>query len=222
MSESDIGTIGRPTEKWAFFMILSAFFVVDLALVVTGRIQPFDDALLDAIIRTRSDALTFLFKAITFCGNSWTVVVLCLLIVLLPGRMKIGIPVTLAVSVGSLVQMVVKALIARPRPDATGWLVDETTFSFPSGHSNISMIFWGALLVLLGRALISKDRLHAAVLLRVCFAVFAALIGFSRAYLGVHYPSDIIGGWLLALALLFAFFAIYDNAWPAKWRVPFT
>ena len=212
--------IRNPAVKWVFFALFAALFAADLWLVVTGRIQPFDEAILKAIISTRTDLLTIRFMAVTFCGNSWTVVGLCIFIVILPGRMKIGIPVSLAVAAGSLVQTIFKTLVARPRPDAAGWLVEESTYSFPSGHSNISIIFWVALLVLLGRVLISKDRVFAAVFLQICFAALAVLIGFSRMYLGVHYPSDVLGGWLLAGALLIVFFAVYDNIWPAKWRVP--
>ena len=202
-----------------FLIIFALLFAVDLVLVVTGLVQPFDDAVLAAIIGIRTDALTHVFRAVTFCGNTWSVVVLCLLLMILPGRMKIGLPVTLMVVAGFLVQTLFKMLIARPRPDAAFWLVDESTYSFPSGHSNINMIIWIALFVLVGRLLISKNHRTAAFILRIVFAAIAVLIGFSRLYLGVHYPSDVLGGWFLAGTLLIVFFLLYEKIWPAKWRL---
>ena len=205
--------------KRLFLIIFVLLFTVDLVLVVSGLMQPFDDAVLAAIIGIRTDALTHVFRTITFCGNTWSVVVLCVLLIVLPGRMKVGLPVTLMVVAGFLVQTLLKTLVARPRPDAAFWLVEETTFSFPSGHSNINMIIWIALFVLVGRALLLKNHRTAAFVLRIVFAAIAVLIGFSRLYLGVHYPSDVLGGWLLAGTLLIVFFLLYEKIWPAKWRL---
>ncbi|MCL1895645.1 MAG: phosphatase PAP2 family protein [Clostridiales bacterium] len=122
---------------------------------------------------------------------------------------------------GSAIQILLQDLIARPRPDIANRLVDETSFSFPSGHTNASLIFWVALLILVGRALVLQGNPLAAGLLRVLFFVFSVLIGLSRLYLGVHYPSDVFGGWMLAAMLLVIFFAFYDNVWPSKWRMSY-
>ena len=200
-------------------IVFFALFALDLSLVTTGRTQGFDEALLAVFTGLRQDALTVVFRAITFCGNQLTMVGLCVFIIILPGRMKIGLPVSFMMIAGLLAQSALKTLVARPRPDAGNWLIIETGYSFPSGHANESMIFWAALLILLGRILIRRDKRFAAGLLRFAFAVFAVLVGLSRLYLGVHYPSDVIGGWLLAGIILTLSFAVYDNLWPQKWRV---
>ena len=196
-------------------------FALCLVLVVAGKTQSFDESALVFFSSIRSDALTSFFRGVTFCGNPWTVVFMCIFIIALPERMKIGVPVSLLVAAGALSHTIIKEVVSRLRPDAAGWLIelDDTSYSFPSGHSNIGMIFWVALLFLVSRMLIQNDFLLAAVLLRAAFAVFAVLIGLSRPYLGVHYPSDILGGWLLAWMFLFGFFAFYDSVWPAKWRI---
>ncbi|QKW18026.1 phosphatase PAP2 family protein [Kitasatospora sp. NA04385] len=83
--------------------------------------------------------------------------------------------------------------LARPRPPAAGWAFDASAFSFPSGHAFTSALSAGLLAVAVARARPSATRAAttAAVL-------FAAVIGFTRVYLGVHWPLDVLGGWLLA------------------------
>ena len=90
-----------------------------------------------------------------------------------------------------------KLLFERPRPDLWEQLVVETSFSFPSGHAMASMGL-GLLLAYLvwrtGWAMSSK------VAVWVALAVYVIIIGLSRLYLGVHYPSDILAGWLISAA----------------------
>lgn len=226
MAENPINSKSLTPAKWFFFFIFTAFFIIDLCFVITGRLQALDDNLLALFINTRSDAFTVFFRAVTFCGDQTTVIVLCVIIIILPSRAKIGLPVALMTGVGTAVQSIIKDAVARPRPDMGNWLVGETDwlgfsfgYSFPSGHANASMIFWVALAILAGRVLILKGKPRAASVLRVVFFIFAVLIGISRLYLGVHYPSDVFGGWMLAGLLLIVFFALYKKFWPVKWRV---
>jgi len=212
--------------KWFFLAAFAALFVIDLWFVVTGRAQGLDNSILAVFFAARDNILTIIFRLITFCGDQATLIALCVLIVALPGRMKVGLPVALMTGIGAAVQTIIKELVARPRPDMGNWLVGETDwlgfglgYSFPSGHANTSMIFWVALLVLIGRHLITQNKPRAAVILRVVFFVFAVLVGLSRLYLGVHYPSDVFGGWMLAGLLLIVFFTLYDKYWPVKWRI---
>jgi membrane-associated phospholipid phosphatase len=68
---------------------------------------------------------------------------------------------------------------------------EEETYAFPSGHANTSFVFWGYLALLLRRRLIT-----------VISAVMILLIGLSRIYLGQHWPTDVLGGWLIGGLLL--------------------
>lgn len=101
----------------------------------------------------------------------------------------------------------VKQVYQRPRPPLKH-LVTETSFSFPSGHAMGSMIFFGSLIFLM--PLITNHRLLRSFLKSLCFGMIF-LIGLSRIYLGVHYLSDIIGGYLLGLTWLFATYPLYQK-----------
>ena len=87
--------------------------------------------------------------------------------------------------------IVLKLLFERQRPDLWQHLVNEDTFSFPSGHAMGSMAI-GLTVVLLAW------RTKWRVPITVAAALYVVFIGFSRLYLGVHYPTDILAGWLLA------------------------
>jgi len=133
---------------------------------------------------------------------------------------EVGAPVAVTTGVGAVVQTLLKYAIARPRPDQTLWLVPESGYSFPSGHSNGSLILYMFLAILIGRWLILHAKPVSAMVLRIVLAVLVVFIGLSRIFLGVHYPTDIIGGWLLGSALLTLFLILYDTYWPKRLERP--
>ena len=212
-----------------FALIVFVLLAIDIWLVVSGLTQAADERVMEAFYSVRSGPLTAFFRVITFCGNTYSLLGLCILVIILPGRMKIGVPVALMVAVGSIAQTVLKAIVARPRPDQGLWLIslsdNELYQSFPSGHANASLIFWLALAILLGRSLTRgnrpapEGRRFAAGFFGVIFVALAMLIAVSRLYLGVHYATDVLGGWLLAGLVLILGFLAYDRLWPAKWRL---
>ena len=108
-----------------------------------------------------------------------------------------------------LTNLGLKELAARPRPDAALALVEATGYAFPSGHSVFAFTFFGALIYLLGEV---EGFTNHPVLLRAAQGALAFLIlviGGSRVYLGVHWPSDVIGGYLLGSLCLAAVVAVY-------------
>jgi undecaprenyl-diphosphatase len=105
----------------------------------------------------------------------------------------------MAIPTGMLANNGIKHLVQRPRPVLDDPLLRLTTFSFPSGHAIAATLFYGALLlVLLAHERRPPVRLAAVVLV----AGMVALVAFSRAYLGVHYLSDVLAGICLGVAWL--------------------
>lgn len=139
------------------------------------------------------DRIMLFFTAL---GSRWVMIPLAVLIALvLVARRRWASAVFwgLAVGGGVLLNLAAKHSFARIRPALWPSLAPETTFSFPSGHSVGSMAFVVALSVLTWRT-----RWRWPVL--ICGSLFVFLVGLSRIYLGVHYPSDVIAAWAAALA----------------------
>ena len=142
----------------------------------------------------RTDMLTPLMKFVTFLGNGGWFWILCAVVLLaVPKTRKTGYAAVLSLIFGVIVtNLLLKNIVARPRPFAEiealiPLIAKPTDFSFPSGHTTAS--FAVALVML--RMLPKKIGIPAVVL--------AALVAFSRLYLGVHYPTDVLTGFVVAL-----------------------
>lgn len=105
----------------------------------------------------------------------------------------------LTIAGSELLAVLMKILINRERPDPSAALLIETSASFPSGHALIALSFYGFLAYAFARA--RRSLFARAVIVCSALALITA-IGVSRIYLGVHWPSDILGGYILALFLL--------------------
>ena len=142
----------------------------------------------------RTDMLTPFMKIVTFLGNGGWFWILCAVVLLaVPKTRKTGYAAVLSLIFGVIVtNLLLKNIVARPRPFAEiealiPLIAKPTDFSFPSGHTTAS--FAVALVML--RMLQKKIGIPAVVL--------AALVAFSRLYLGVHYPTDVLTGFVVAL-----------------------
>ena len=124
---------------------------------------------------------------------------LCLLLLILPQtRMTFGVPLS-AGSLGTmLLNSIVKHLVQRPRPEGVH-LVSEQGFSFSSGHSITSMFFYGLAIWLVWRY-VENPRVRGV--LTVLLAIPMLLVGPTRIYLGVHYPTDVLAAWCLGFAAI--------------------
>jgi undecaprenyl-diphosphatase len=102
-----------------------------------------------------------------------------------------------AVAGGQALSTLLKAGVDRPRPDLVSHLVNETSLSFPSGHAMVSAVTYLTLGSLAARFLPG----HTTKIFVLCLAVLTTLlVGVSRVYLGVHWPSDVLAGWCAGFA----------------------
>jgi undecaprenyl-diphosphatase len=183
--------------------------------------EGFDLAAMQAAYGIRDDFLNVIAGFITHAGDTAVIAGICVVLVVLPTRVRFGIPAAGAAVVAGLVQYVLKRLVERSRPDEAMWLIPEDGYSFPSGHANASFVFYIFLMILLRRYFILGKSYGAANLVFVAMPLLVAAIGASRVYLGVHYPTDIIGGWLLGSILLIIIVTLYDIFYPVKYRISF-
>lgn len=159
-----------------------------------GNVQPAEVRILEALQSISTPLLTHFFHSITILGNTETVLIILPLLGLLLIRLNMTRGFTHLVLVcaagGGALTMLLKDFFERARP-ALG-LLDAPGYSFPSGHSIISLCLFGSLAYLLVNASISSRQKRVGFV--VCLLLVLG-IGFSRMYLGVHYPTDVIAGY---------------------------
>lgn len=190
--------LGR-RDPWPIVGILCAiaFFVV-AALVVRRGSLPFDEAFA-AIVQGLAIPRA-LWQACSRAGGGILIVVgvLFVVVALLAHRPRLAVIVAATLIASTLFTDVVKDVVARPRPPGAA-LVLTSGFSFPSGHTLNSTTTYGLLAVVAWRSgLPHAIRLTAAVV----GVTLPILIGLSRIALDVHYPSDVLGGWLAGVAFV--------------------
>jgi undecaprenyl-diphosphatase len=186
--------MARPTPASLLGGIVA---VIGLALlVITDASDAFDRAIIDAVRdRDVSNALAFL-GPITELGSTGAVTIVAMLTFAVGaaiGPWRHGLIGALTIGLASLGVQLVKATISRDRPSILEPIIVEHGFSFPSGHATLSMVAYGVLGVL-----VSRSRLAPALRTAVVFAlgVLVVLVGASRVWLGVHFPTDVIAGWI--------------------------
>jgi len=108
------------------------------------------------------------------------------------GRKKLSVLLLLAVSLGTMLSNILKFIFARPRPDLVAHVVQVHTMSFPSGHALVSAVTYLTIGALLAHDQ-SSFRVKAYIL--GVAILLSILVGISRVYLGVHYPTDVLAGW---------------------------
>lgn len=163
--------------------------------------NPIDDAIWQASLTWRTGPLDTSFSVLTQAFNTLPMTIYVL--VALGGftwRYRSAWPLATlggTMILAPLAVIVLKNLIDRPRPSLTHRLVEELTFSFPSGHSTSTAAFCAALFLTAYPALTQRGRRA----LGVGLGALAMTIGFSRIYVGVHWASDVLGGLALGLAI---------------------
>lgn len=176
-------------------------------LVIDGGRARFDETLLLALrepghpdIPRGPDWLPQVMKDITALGGPAILTLLSITVVgflLLEGKGRIALLVAASVLGGLLLVAALKHGFHRPRPGIVPHLTTETTTSFPSGHSMLSAVTYLTLGTLLARHYLDYRLKFFFIAAAVSIAF---LVGLSRVYLGVHYPTDVLGGWCAGVA----------------------
>ena len=177
--------------------------------VQTGYLDGFDDAVRYRVYSIRSEKLTMFWKLITHSGDRDTVILLGVVLLLVKSlRKKYGVKFAIAALSSTALYQGMKYIFQRPRPDIALRLIEESEYSFPSGHSMNCLVSYGILAYLLLRYC---ENRKLAKLLSVGLGLIIILIGLSRVYVGVHFPTDVIGGWSLGIAVLVAMMYAFEK-----------
>jgi undecaprenyl-diphosphatase len=184
----------------AFIVSLVVVVVLGLALqqaFVHNGPTPFDAHVTRWFVDHRSDTLTSLMRVATWLGSSWVIVPLAVVVVTflaLRYPAVLAVYLALAVAGASLLSVLTKHIISRDRPPEPVHLAHITTSSFPSGHATQAAATYLALAVI-ATCLVRPTKTRA--LIWTATTLVIALVGVSRVYLGVHWATDVLGGWLL-------------------------
>ena len=193
-------------RKKNLYVIPLLLFIIDFVLIHLQLMETADQTVYQLTQLMKCDIMTQFFKLCSFLGSTYFYVVTIALLVLLKSRKDIytGIHLLIIQAINRLIKFIIK----RPRPDEIFHLVQETNYSFPSGHSMSAMAGYGLWIIE-----VKNSNLKYKNGLVVILGLMIFLIGLSRIYLGVHYFSDVIGGFLLSLSyILFIYYhtSFYD------------
>jgi undecaprenyl-diphosphatase len=126
---------------------------------------------------------------------------------LLSGRRRTALFVLVSTASGALATLLLKGFFARPRPDLLPHGDFVTTASFPSGHAMLSAIVYLTLGTLLAR-LVGAQRQKLYIM--AVAVLLSALVGLSRVYLGVHWPTDVLAGWAAGAAWALGWWVVVE------------
>ena len=145
-----------------------------------------------------SDFATPIAKFITNFGGAIFIIILTVLLVAVIKNKKISVAIFANLAIITILNQLLKKILQRPRPTEYR-IIEETGYSFPSGHSMVSMAFYGYLIYLIYKYVKNKYVKWISISL---LSILICLIGISRIYLGVHYTSDVLGGFLISISYL--------------------
>ena len=199
--------------KWVVLFICLVGFLA-LAEDVFNKEIMYGDIIGYKLISTFliSDFVTPIAKFITNFGGAIFLSIATVMLFLFIKNKKIGLSIISNIVLITVLNQLLKRILQRPRPTEFR-IVEETGYSFPSGHSMVSMAFYGYLIYLIYRYIKNK---YVKWTLITILSILICLIGISRIYLGVHYTSDVLGGFLLSISYLVIYISSIKKLLPEE------
>lgn len=195
--------------RWTIMGCALICFGIIASQIVQNPVISFDETMRYWVYEQRSPLLNAIFIPITYMGNWQTITVLAAILLAVPKtRRNIGLPFAVISLSSTVVYKVVKGIFERPRPELDVRLIPQGGFSFPSGHSMNCIVCFGILIYLIRRYCPNRKLAN---ILTVVLGLLIVGIGTSRVYVGVHFPTDVLGGWSLGLAFLMGSILILEK-----------
>ena len=185
--------------KWILCLISFIIFIILSVLVLTKNDIYIDKVVYKFVSKFIFDDLTSVIKILTNIGGALVVIIITI-ITLIKNR-KYGTYMTINLILITILQIILKHIFLRNRPVDIN-LIEETGYSFPSGHSLTAMAFYGFIIYLV---YISNINKRSKIIYISLFSIFILIVGLSRIYLGVHFFTDVMG----AFTFSFSYLVIY-------------
>jgi undecaprenyl-diphosphatase len=190
--------ISSARDPWSIVGIACALGVVAVAALVNGQGTVFLDAPVIDVVRGLPVPVD-VWRAITQAGG-WLLVAVGATLVLglvATGRARMALVVAIALVAASLFTETAKDWVARPRPPDP--VAEAGGYSFPSGHTLNSTVVYGTAALMVWRSALPRG---VRVGVSAALVALIACVGLSRIALGVHYPSDVVAGWLAGMVFV--------------------
>ena len=198
--------------KWIILFIAIIAFGIIVHYLNKGTIMYFDNWIYSMISQTINPGLTQFLKVITnFGGPIGIICVLVLFSVFIKNKSYTKY-IWLNVIIVFIMNQILKLSFFRARPDINR-LVEESGFSFPSGHSMVSTALYGFLIYVIYKEVINEKSRNILILV---LTMLVAVIGISRIYLGVHYASDVLAGMAVSVAYLVIYIKVVEKNFKIK------
>lgn len=187
-----------------FILILCILcFILLVFKVMSKNILEFDNVIYNAL--PYSSNMTLFMKSVTILGEEFVFIILAILAFMIFKNRLIRFSIPLNLAIIASLNALLKIVIRRPRP--VGYrLIEVSGLSFPSGHSATSLAFYGFIIFLILKYCKNRNIKIISVFL---LSILILLIGISRIYLGVHYASDVLGGFLFASIYLILYVKLF-------------
>ena len=193
--------------KWIVCLLSFIIFIILSILVIIKKDIYLDSYVYNFISKIISSNLTNIIKWMTYIGSAIAVISITLFTFLCFKNKRYGLFMSIDLICITIIQLILKNIFTRGRPVDIS-LIEETGYSFPSGHSLTSMAFYGFIIYLIYN---SKLNLQSKRVFTILFALLIFITGFSRIYLGVHYFTDVIGGFTLSISYLIVYTSIINS-----------
>lgn len=187
-------------------------FVIITILVLTSNVSKFDKIIYSIIQSIRCPFLDTFMKTITFIGNTMPVIIILIILMMyLNNKNRILLGTSMIMTL--IINQIIKYTIKRPRPPISERLISQGGYSYPSGHSMMALCLYGVLIYIVYKEVKNKK---IKCLLISLLSLMILLIGISRIYVRVHYPSDVLGGFLLTISILIINITMINNKFRGK------
>lgn len=181
---------------------LIAFILLYLFMIILYYKNDFTkiDNFIYNLLYFNKNSTTF-FKIITNFGSWYALFIITIISIIILKRKKYSLQISLNLLVSFVINYLFKIIFKRSRPIGIN-LINESGFSFPSGHTTVSAAFYGFLIYLIYKSNLNKNLKIIFITLLI---ILILLIGISRIYLGIHFSTDVIASYILAVIYLLVF-----------------
>lgn len=203
--KKNINLLSKKQKTICYICVI--LFVILTILVFTKVVNNFNVIIESFVIGLRTNKLTRVMKTISDIARAYSLISISILLLFIIRNKKVPLAIIVNLIVVFLSSQLFKFIFKLPRPDGE-FLVPVKGYGYPSGHAMVSLAYFSFLAYLILKK--TNNKLLRTIIL-IMTPVTILLIGFSRIYLGVHYFSDVIAGYLLGTVYLIIYVSIIDK-----------